>query len=307
MQLTSVAMVVCFAAAGFQGNGAAPYQNVSKWTVRAIDKVVVPTEEAGVLLDLNTDLQDESGNPVRLTRGLYVKQGQVLGRIDDRLAKADLKAAEAKLDVANLEAGNDINVRYASMASHVAKVIWEHDKETNKLVPGAVPLHEVMQHELEYRKLNLQIEQARHELAISEHTVAIREAELDKAQELLDRMTIRAPMEGLVVNVIPSPGEWVQPGERIVEIIRLDKLYVDGQQNINDINRSDLLNHRVTVTAPGIHGQDGKPYPFTGRVMFASPEIMQGGDYAVQIEVDNKQDARGNWLLLPGMDVQVSF
>jgi hypothetical protein len=140
--------------------------------VTLIDDVRVPADldvqqGGGVLTDLKTPLLGPDGQPVKLpngqtamikvTEGLQVTRGQVLGQIDLQTAMAQKEAAAARLEAARKEASNDINVRFAKKGAAVSEANYQSAEETNKKVPGTIPATEVRSLRLEYEKFVLQI------------------------------------------------------------------------------------------------------------------------------------------------------
>src|SRR5690606_7372893 len=115
----------------------------------------------------------------------------------------------------------------------------------------------------------LEIQQAEHEQEIATLTRSIRENEQRTAEEQLERRTITAPLGGMVVEVHRRRGEWVQPGETVARIIRLDRLRAEGFLAAKDA-RLELVGSPVTlhVVAP-----NGDKFTCSGEIVFVSPEI----------------------------------
>ena len=90
MQLSSLLLTAVVGLTGFQGvapDGGIP---ISPCLVTLIDEVKLPadlpSQEAGVLTTLRTEIPGPDGKPVmvRVRAGMEVKQGQLLGQIDNR-------------------------------------------------------------------------------------------------------------------------------------------------------------------------------------------------------------------------------
>ena len=60
----------------------------------------------------------------------------------------------------------------------------------------------------------------------------------DQAQLNLDHTVIRAPFDGVVGNGAAEPGEFVQPGQRLVALVPLDAVYIDA--NFKETQLADL-------------------------------------------------------------------
>jgi len=114
------------------------------------------------------------------------------------------------------------------------------------------------------------------------------------ATRAVERREIRSPLAGKVVEVSKHGGEWVEPGNQVFRIVRIDRLRVKGYVNINE-----LLG--VTEGRPVtflIDISDGPRLKFPGKLVFISPEVneVNGEQVEVWAEVENK-----DMLLRPGM------
>jgi macrolide-specific efflux system membrane fusion protein len=111
-------------------------------------------------------------------------------------------------------------------------------------------------------------------------------------------------LDGVVVDVRRHVGEWVQPGDVVLHVVRLDRLRVEGFVKAADVPASRIRGRNVTVTVE-VAGQGGKErHEVTGKVVFVSPLLQTGGDYRVWAEVKNQQQD-GQWLLQPGQPVSM--
>jgi len=264
---------------------------ISGCLVTLIDEVEVPAREAGVLTE------------VAVVEGQQVAEGDLLARIDDTKARVMEEVAQYKLDVANTEAGNDINKRYAEAAAAVAKAEVESAVAANRKAPGAVPQTEVNRLLLQHRQFLLQIEQAAHELGIAKVTVLVREAELKAAAEDVSRLQITASLDGVVEKVYRRKGEWVQPGEPVMKLLRMNRLWIEGFVDGTRYTPADVRGRDVTVTV----ALPGRREQFQGKVVFASSVVEAGPQFLVKAEVDNRLDPAGNWVLRSGLNATMAI
>jgi macrolide-specific efflux system membrane fusion protein len=102
-----------------------------------------------------------------------------------------------------------------------------------------------------------------------------------------------APINGAVVEVVRQPGDWVEPGDKVLRLVWLDRLRVEGLIQASDVT-ADLRNQPVSVTLD-LPGRGKREFP--GKVVFISPEINPvNGQVRIWAEVDNKDG-----ILKPGM------
>jgi macrolide-specific efflux system membrane fusion protein len=259
--------------------------------VALIEEAQVPAKEAGVLLDV----------PVK--EGQEVTVGQTLGQIDDRKVLMDARAAQAKLDVAEVTASNDVKIRYAIAAAGVAEFTFLKNAEANQKVAGSVPKTEIERLKLEWSRSKLEIEQNEFQRKIDGMDVRVRQAELEVANEEIERRKIKAPIDGVIVELKRHRGEWVQPGDPLLRLLRMDRLRIEGFINANKYSPAEVANHPVTVTVDLAHGRQES---FIGKVSFVSPLVEPGGDFRIYAEVLNRQE-NDQWLLRPGQNANMTI
>jgi multidrug efflux pump subunit AcrA (membrane-fusion protein) len=104
---------------------------------------------------------------------------------------------------------------------------------------------------------------------------------------------ILAPIKGMVVEVLRRPGEWVEPGEDVLRVIRIDRLRAEGLIPFEFVTPQLVgSDAEITVSIPGRPDIVAK-----GAVVFVNPELNPvNGRVRVRAEFDNP---RG--LLMPGM------
>ena len=87
--------------------------------------------------------------------------------------------------VAEREASNDVEIRYALKAFEFARLEYEEALESNRLVSGAVPDIEVRLLKLAADRTKLQIEQAQHRHAVARLKAKEARARLDAFRKLI--------------------------------------------------------------------------------------------------------------------------
>ncbi|MFM8703314.1 MAG: HlyD family efflux transporter periplasmic adaptor subunit [Planctomycetia bacterium] len=122
--------------------------------------------------------------------------------------------------------------------------------------------------------------------------------ELEAAENAIGRRLIKSPLDGVVVQVFPHQGEWMQPGDPLARVIRADKLRVEGYVDSSRWNPEQVRDRPVTVE---VVLADNRRERFEGRIVFTSPIVESGGDYRVFAEVENRQlEGSQQWLLRAG-------
>lgn len=158
-------------------------------------------------------LQDRLVEP-----GDRVKAGQVLGRLRDEDARAELRLRE-------LEAESDVEIRL-SEARRAQKV----DRVTRT---GALLRRKAASYE-EYHLQQLEVEAATLEVEQARHRHQLAQVQVRQAQALLRAREFVSPHEGIVAAVIKRPREPVVPNETLFRVVDTDHIEVVGQVDVTD-------------------------------------------------------------------------
>jgi multidrug efflux pump subunit AcrA (membrane-fusion protein) len=261
--------------------------------VSLVEEAKVPAREAGVLLEL------------AVREGDAVRSGEMIARIDDNQPQMEKRKAKAEHDQAVAKAESDVDIRYSIAAEKVAEA--EHMKalESHTKVPGSVTEVERNRLKLNEQKSELQIEQARLEQRMSVLAAASKGVELEAAENAVERRLIKSPLDGVVVQIFPHQGEWMQPGDPLAHVVRIDKLRVEGFVNAGQWNAEDVRDRPVTVE---VQVAGGRREAFEGRIVFTSPLVQAGNNFRVVAEVDNRQTAgQDRWLLRAGQTATMTI
>ena len=248
--------------------------------VMFISEVNVPAQESGPLMDM----------PVRL--GQAVEPGQEMARIDDRLAQLRLETARTKLAAASEKANNDVDIRAANNALELADT--ERKRNYQLLVKRTLPQAEYDRSALQAKQAALQVEQAQRDMETAVKEAQIESHNVRAATESIDRHIIKAPLQGVVMERFKEPGEWVNAGDDVMRVARMDRLYVQGLLDSSLFNPHEVDGQTVTVSVAVARGER---LEFQGRIVFVSLEKQNARSYIVRAEVENRQQ-NGRWLLL---------
>jgi len=263
---------------------------IDRCQVFLIQDVEVPAEQAGRLVRVDVREKD------------IVEPGDLLAQIDDRQAQLQKTAAELERNAAQTRADDDIEVRFSIKSFELADAELNQDLEINRTSRGVIPEAELRRKRLAKHRAELQIDRSKLDLRVAQMTADVQQAAVLAAEDNILRRQIVAPFKGVVIDVLKQEGEWVDIGEPVVRVVRLDRLRVDGFFDGNEFNPAELDERRVTVTVQLARGQVEQ---FTGKVMFISPLVQAGNHYRIRAEVENRQNL-GHWILCPGMNATMT-
>jgi multidrug efflux pump subunit AcrA (membrane-fusion protein) len=272
---------------------AAPEPVLSRCLISLVEEARVPAREAGVLVELS------------IKEGDTLARGDTIARIDDSQPRFERRKAQADHDQAKAKSESDVDVRYSIAAEQVAEAELEKAVASNRRIPGSVTEVELARLQLNRKKSELQIEQAQLERRLSALDAHSKEVEVEAADNRIERRRIASPIDGMVVQVYPHLGEWMQPGDPLARVVRTDKLRVEGYVDSARFEPEQVHDRPVTVT---VGFAADREEAFKGRIVFVSPLVEPGGDYRVWAEVENRQPPGSNqWLLRAGQQATMTI
>jgi multidrug efflux pump subunit AcrA (membrane-fusion protein) len=259
--------------------------------VSVIDDIEVPAREAGMLAEM------------RVQAGATVKAKDVVALIDDERSRLQERVAASQHEQAKAQAENDVDVRYSKAAAEVSHAEHQEALAANNISSGAVAPTEVRRLFLTSRRSDLAIEQAADEQKVAGLAEKVRFSELQLAEHDTRRRRLFVPVAGVVVEIHKQPGEWLQAGETVMRVVRMDHLRVEGFVNAAHFGDEEIVDCSVQVTVPR---QRGQKETFAGKIVFVNPVIEASGNYRIWAEVENRQQS-GRWLLRPGMEAEMTL
>lgn len=285
MSLSAAALLIATLACGAAPTASAPVRAESV-LIKVIDQAEVPAQKSGALAEL------------AVHEGQIVSEGQLLARVEDAMATLTMRRAKIELDIARKEETNDIQLRYARGAATTAKAELARATSTLEKYRKSISGSEVDQLRLAVDKAEREAEQAEHDLAVAHLTTQLKQSEYDLALQNVERRRIVSPIQGMVVEVKRHRGEWVQSGDTVVRILRLDRLRAEGFVQAAAV--SGPFQPRPVIVRVDL--PDKPRAEFAGSLVFVSPEVNPvNGQVRVWAELDNR-----DLLLRPGMPVEMT-
>ena len=260
--------------------------------VSLLEESHVAAQESGVLKEVLA--QD----------GQQVAAGQRLALIDPTLAILERNVRETELHVARKRAKDTISVDYARSAAKVYERDYLRKLEANRRVSGSVPKAEIELANLQHEQYRLQTKKSEFELEIAALEVKVSEATLEAAEEHVRRREITAPWDGIVEKVARHTGDWVQPGDPVLRLVRMDRLRIKCFLNAAEYAPAEVVGRSVTVVVEGLAHAGAEP--FHGKVVGASPMVEANNHFLVWAEVENRKH-NGYWVLRDGLKATVTI
>lgn len=246
------------------------------------ERVTVATKVPGRLASIEAE------------RGLVVRAGQVLARLEAReyelrvaQAEAALAAARALLGVA--EGSEEEVASEATAAVRLARAGQERarlDRERARALAqeGVDSQAALDRAETELRAAESRLQEALELVSARRATLTQRRVELEIARAQLAETTLEAPFDGIVQARQVSPGAYLAIGDGVCELVRVDPLRL-----VLDLPAADAA--RV---APGTEVRAlraGEREPLLGRVTRLAPALAGGSrTRAVEVALENREN-----------------
>ncbi len=236
---------------------------------------------------------------MRVAEGNVIKLGDVLAQIDDAEANLQRKRALLELDLQKEKVNNDVAIRTAQKTVAFQRAERDRLENAAKGLPGSISASELEEHRFNAVQAELKLEEAMHDHRVDQQSAALKGVEVELAEHNVEIRRIVAPINGVVVEVLKHAGEWVEPGEKVLRVVSIDRLRAEGLINVNRLP-ANIVGAPVAIS---IDLPEKGTATFTGKVIFVSPEVNPvNGQTRVWAEIDNT-----GGLLRPGLRPQMKI
>jgi RNA polymerase sigma factor (sigma-70 family) len=195
------------------------------------NQVAVPSLAEGVILVLGTEIKEGDQVPVDqvitvnvggeskkfrpLKKGDVVEDGQLLGLLDDRLARMEVAIKRRKVAAAEAEAGAAEKTNLEAKERYLTQERL-YGKQSDGKAVRRTSLEDL-------RAAKLLWETKICEAQVKKENVEVAKLELEQAQTLLSMWEIRSPARGVIKTIYHQRGEAVRKLEPVVAVRLSDK------------------------------------------------------------------------------------
>jgi RND family efflux transporter MFP subunit len=230
-------------------------------SAETFDCVINPSQRLRIGSPVTTTLRS-----VAVDRGDKVTKGQILARLESGVEEADVALNEAR-------AGNIADVTSRAARAEFARL--EADRGEALLKDNNAPRQKV-----EEARTQLRVAQEDLQIAMLNHRVA--ELELARSKTLLEQRTIRAPIDGVVVQRLLGPGEYVHQDSPIIEMAAIDPLYVEAYPSVR------FYGEIVAGMSASVRPDLPNAHPYTAIVTVVDQVFDAGsGTFGVRLALPN--------------------
>lgn len=250
-----------------------------------LEAVDTPAQRSGVLESLH------------VREGQAVKRGDRLAKILDDGARLKYERARYEYAIADQISKDDTLVKYASKSLEVTRAELARSEGANRSVKLAVSDTELDHQRLVVSKAELEVEKSLIEFEVAKLNQHLRAVDLKETKFELSKHEILSPIDGQVTVINTRAGQWIETGQSVFRIVRIDRLRVEGWISVEqamDIQSDQAAD--VTIQVPNRDNIFKQ-----GKVTFVSLEANPvDRKIRVWIEVDNHDQT-----LRPGLRADV--
>ncbi|WP_082527821.1 MULTISPECIES: efflux RND transporter periplasmic adaptor subunit [unclassified Devosia] len=149
---------------------------------------------------------------MKVRRGDPVEAGQPVARLESSVEEANVRLAETEADAGEAIAAQRQRLDVALATLERSRALLESGSVTRSRID----------------ELEAAVEITRLDLAGEERKAELAAQELVRQRAMLDRMTIHAPIAGVVTSIDTQVGEFVRQDSIIATIVQTDPLLVDA-------------------------------------------------------------------------------
>lgn len=253
--------------------------------VQLIDRVELSAEDNGLLAGMHVEVGDE------------IEEGALLAELSTSDAQLLLEQATLELEQARLEADSMVEVMRAKQTLVFRQSDWTRADTTARQNPGAFSLSELDKKKLDWETAKLDVELAEEERRLKATAAEIKKNAVDRAQHLLDRRRLVAPISGTIERIERQKGEWVEAGQQVFLIVNPRRLRVRGLIKVTDFDPK----LRGATASLRLNTPELRSRTLNGVVSFVSTENEpRTNDIRVSVDFDNPDN-----LVRPGMTAEV--
>jgi membrane fusion protein (multidrug efflux system) len=210
---------------------------------------------------------------VRAFRGVELST-EIGGLVQNVAIKSGMDVKEGELLIKLNDASDVAQLNSLKALADLAKVINERDRQ-----------------QLEIQAISKNV------FDTSKADAKSKQAQVEQQTALVAKKNLKAPFSGRVGIVVINPGQYVNPGDKLLTLQTLDPIFVDF--NLPQSNAEQIqVGQEIVVTTDAFKGSS-----FTGKVTAVSPKV-DTNTRNIQIEA---QLANPDKKILPGMFANVNI
>ncbi len=174
-------------------------------------------------------------------------------------------------------------------------------------VSGVIPLSQMRRLRLTVERGGLEVARAKKRHKQAQVELELREADLSLLDDQLRNLHTESPIDGIVLEVARSAGEWIEKGQPIATVARIDRLHVHALASSEQI--LPCACRGLPVSVHWVDAATGSEQSLRGKVLSVDPQMLPGGRFRLHAEIVNEPDQQDEtqWKLTPGTKIRMKM
>ncbi len=277
---------------GVMGEATSEYVDLHYCFAELIEDVEIPAKESGVL------------TAIMVKEGDAIVSKQVLALMDDERAAMAKEEYQLNFDKATNLATDQNEILAAQRKLSLMQA--EFTRAQRLRSKGSESEFNYQRTLYQKEIAEIEVQTARNKQMLASLDAKAQAVGVRAAMATIERHKIKSTLNGNVFEKLKDTGEYVQAGETILRIGRMDKLQITGQVDSKLLNPTEIEGCRATAF---VELAGGESVAFDGQVSFVSLET-NADTFGIKVEIDNrKYQGSDRWILNVGaeMNVRVHF
>ena len=217
---------------------------------------------------------------IEVERGDLVTKGQVLARLEAGVERATMELARARSEMETLVGEKQAMLEFSLRKQKRAEELYKEN---------VIPIEQIDEARTSVSLAMIELENAKEDLRLAA-------LELERSIAVVDRMTIKSPIAGVVMERFLAPGEFVED-QPVLKLAQINKLNVEVFVPVELVGRFKVgMRADVTVSEPVVNVFEAK-VTIVDRVVDAA-----SGTFGMRLELPNRK-----YELPAGLKCQVTF
>jgi RND family efflux transporter MFP subunit len=217
---------------------------------------------------------------VTVDRGDMVKAGQVIATLQSGVERATMELARVKAEMEATIKSKKEELEFAIRKQNRLRDLYDRK---------AIPFNDW--DDVETKRIL-----AEFQLAEALENKRLAEMDLRRATEVVDRMTVKSPLTGVVVERFLSPGEYIE-NQAILKLAQVDPLYVEVIMPVKMLGSVKVGMKGAVKPETPVGGI------YTAKVIVVDRVVdAASGTFGVRLELPNPE-----YRLPPGLKCKVAF
>ena len=253
-------------------NSAIFAQDVVKYenaVLDAINNTVVAAEAPGIIKQIKID------------PGQDIEESSPIVELNRVEFEANLNVSKMTAKIAEVEADNDVNIRYAEKTFEVNTELLNRSQKAREAYEKSISATDMDRLELEVKQSELSKEQAEMQADIATKRMQLEKLNTDVAKIRLENRTIRSPFNGRLEQLFVQLGQWVNAGQDIARVVDLKRLRAKGIFDVKHIHQIAIGSDATFICRVG-----ETEILVDAKVTFVG-SVVRDGRFHVWVDIDN--------------------